>query len=277
VSTTRTVDLGHASGGVRLAYTEAGAGEPAMLLLHGMACDRSHLDHQLRHLAPRHRCVSLDLRGHGESDKPEGSYSTQVFVDDLIRVIEQLDLGRPVVIGHSRGGSLALALAEARPDLVRALVLLDSGIRRPAERSADLEPFYASLGGPDHAERVREFVARRLLEPTDGEQVIAQVEAVMGETPAHVFRAMGEGVLEFDSLTAAQAYRMPGLFVLAGRPTFLDADAVASLPDNWHVARVVGAGHFVQMVVPDQVNAMIDRFLELAGVHGGNELTERTA
>jgi pimeloyl-ACP methyl ester carboxylesterase len=262
VSATRTVDLGD----VRLAYTEAGSGEPAVLLLHRMACDRSHLDNQVGHLAPRHRCVSLDLRGHGESDKPEGPYATAVFVGDLIRVIERLDLGRPIVIGHSRGGSLALALAQERPDLVRALVLLDSGIRRPAERTADLEPFYASLGGPDHAERVREFVASRLLEPTDGDDVIAQVEKVMGETPAHVFRAMGEGVLEFDSLAAALACELPGLFVLAGRPTFLDAEAVASLPDNWHVARVVGAGHFVQMVVPDQVNAMIDRFLELAGV-----------
>jgi pimeloyl-ACP methyl ester carboxylesterase len=272
VSRTQTLDLGD----VRLAYTEAGTGEPAVLLLHGMACERSQLDHQLRHLAPRHRCVSLDLRGHGESDKPEGSYSTQVFVGDLVRVIEQLDLGRPIVIGHSRGGSLALALATARPGLVRTLVLLDSGIRRPDGRRADLEPFYASLGGPDHAERVREFVARRLLEPTDGAQVIAQVEAVMGETPAHVFRAMGEGVLEFDSLTAAQAYQLPGLLVLAGRPSFLDAEALSTLPDNWHVARVVGAGHFVQMVVPDQVNAMIDRFLELAGVYASPTEAELT-
>jgi pimeloyl-ACP methyl ester carboxylesterase len=142
-------------------------------------------------------------------------------------------------------------------------VLLDSGIRPPGGRRRDLAPFYASLGGPDHAERVREFVSGRLLEPTDGAEVIARVEATMSATPAHVFQAMGAGVLAFDSLAAARLCPVPGLLVLASRPSFLDAEALATLPDRWQVARVVGSGHFVQLVVPDQVNAMIDRFLSL--------------
>jgi pimeloyl-ACP methyl ester carboxylesterase len=254
-----TLDIG----GVRLVYTEEGAGDPPVLLLHGMACDRTQLDLQRHHLAPRHRAVSLDLRGHGDSDKPHGEYTVEVLVEDLRRVIDGLGLGRPVVIGHSRGGSIALALAVAHPDLVRALVLLDSGIRPPDGRRRDLAPFYASLGGPDHAERVREFVSARLLEPTDGPEVTARVAAAMAGTPAHVFQAMGEGVLAFDSLAAARSCRIPGLLVLAARPSFLDTDALASLPGTWQVARVVGSGHFVQLVVPDQVNAMIDRFIEL--------------
>jgi pimeloyl-ACP methyl ester carboxylesterase len=170
-----------------------------------------------------------------------------------------------VVVGHSRGGSIALGLADAHPELVRALVLLDSGVRSPSDRRADLASFYASLGGPDHADRVREFVRARLLDPTDGADVIAEVESTMSATPAHVFQAMGEGVLDFDSLAAAQRCPVPGLLVLAGRPGFLDPAALDSLPDTWHVARVVGSGHFVQLVVPDQVNAMIDRYLELIG------------
>jgi pimeloyl-ACP methyl ester carboxylesterase len=217
----------------------------------------------LRHLAPKHRVVSLDLHGHGDSDKPNGEYTTEVLVEDLRRVIDGLGLDRPVVIGHSRGGSLALALAAEHADLVRALVLLDSGIRAPGSRREDLAPFYASLGGPDHAERVREFVSSRLLEPTDGAEVIARVETAMAGTPAHVFQAMGVGVLGFDSLAAARQCPVPGLLVLAGRPSFVDAGALATLPGSWQVARVVGSGHFVQLVVPDQVNAMIDRFLEL--------------
>jgi pimeloyl-ACP methyl ester carboxylesterase len=249
--------------GVSLTYTEEGSGDPPVLLLHGMACDRTQMEAQLHHLAPAHRAVSLDLRGHGDSDKPHGDYTTEVFVEDLRRVIVGLGLGRPVVVGHSRGGSLALALAAAHPDLVRALVLLDSGIRAPDGRRRDLAPFYASLGGPDHAERVREFVAGRLLEPTDGAEVTARVVETMAAAPAHVFQAMGSGVLAFDSLAAAQRCAVPGLLVLAARPSFLDTAALDTLPAHWQVARVVGSGHFVQLVVPDQVNAMIDRFLAL--------------
>lgn len=248
--------------GVRLAYTEAGTG-PGVLLLHGMACDRTQMDGQLAHLADRYRCVSLDLRGHGDSDAPATGYRTDDLVDDIVHVMGALDLAPSVVIGHSRGGSLALALASTHPDLVRAIVLLDSGIRPSAGRTADLGPFYETLGGPDHAERVAAFARARLLEPTDGEEVISRVESVMGATAPHVFLGMSEGVLEFDSWAAAQSCRMPGLLVLASRPSFLDAAALEALPPSWQIARVVGSGHFVQLVVPEQVNAMIDRFLEL--------------
>lgn len=254
-----TIDVG----GVRLAYTEAGRGDPQVLLLHGMACDRTQFGPQLRHLAPAHRVVSLDLRGHGDSDKPHGDYSTEVLVEDIRQVIAGLGLDRPVIIGHSRGGSLALALAAAHPGLVRALVLLDSGIRPPGDRQRDLAPFYATLGGSDHAERVRAFAASALLEPTDGAEVAARVAAAMAATPAHVFRAMAASVMTFDNLAAAQRCPVPGLLILAARPAFLGDGVLDTLPDSWQVARVVGSGHFVQLVVPEQVNAMIDRFLEL--------------
>lgn len=249
--------------GVRLAYTEAGHGDPNVLLLHGMACDRSQFELQLRHLARTHRVVSLDLRGHGDSDKPHGDYSTEALVEDVRWAITALGLDRPVVIGHSRGGSLALALAMAHPAMTRALVLLDSGLRPPGDRQQDLAPFYATLGGGDHAERVRAFAARMLLEPTDGAEVAARVAQTMAATPGHVFQAMAQSVMVFDNLAAAQQCPVPGLLVLAGRPAFLGAGVLDALPDSWQVARVVGSGHFVHLVVPDQVNAMIDRFLAL--------------
>jgi len=259
-TTDATIELN----GVRLAYTEMGEGNPPVLLLHGMACDRSQFNLQMQHLAPRHRAVTLDLRGHGESDKPTTPYATDVFVEDIRQVIDGLGLDRPILIGHSRGGNLALATAVAHPDLTRAVVLLDSGILSLRTRRESVGSFHTTLGGPDHAERVREFVGAQLLEPTDGDEVIESVKEVMGNTPAHVYVSMmNDGILAFDSLAAAQQCAVPGLLVLAGRSAFADPEALASLPDSWQIARVVGAGHFIQMVVPDQVNAMIDRFIEL--------------
>jgi pimeloyl-ACP methyl ester carboxylesterase len=248
--------------GVRLAYREAGRGDPPVVLIHGMACDHTHLTPQFQHLSTRRRVVTLDLRGHGQSDKPTGDYTNEVFGDDLRFVFESLGLEHPVVIGHSLGGSIALALAAAEPRLFGALVLLDSGVRAPTAKQAELQPFYATLGGADHAELVRQFVIDRLFEPTDGRVVIEQVAATMGATPAHVFLAMAEGVLAFDSRAAARAVQGPSLLVLASRP-FADPDEVEALGRNWEVGRVVGSGHFLQLVVPDQVNAMLDRFLDL--------------
>lgn len=249
--------------GVRLAYCEAGSGPETVLLIHGMACDHTHLEPQFRHLSRRFRVVSIDMRGHGASDKPDGSYASEVFGADLLHVVETLGLGRPIFIGHSLGGSIALDLAVHHPEVFRALVMLDSGIRAPGPKSAELGPFYASLGGPDHAERVEEFVRRRLVEAIDGETLIAQIAATMAATPAKVFLAMGEGVLNFNSAAAAAANTgLETLLVLGARP-FADPACVAALTPNWQVGQVVGSGHFVQLVVPAQVNIMIDRFIEL--------------
>jgi pimeloyl-ACP methyl ester carboxylesterase len=248
--------------GVRLAYREAGTGDPPIVLVHGMACDHTHLLPQLQHLAPRHRVVALDQRGHGASDRPEGEYTTERFAEDLGGVLDRLGLERPVLVGHSLGGGVVLHLAVERPDLVRAVVLLDSGVRRTTARREELQPFYDTLGGPDHADLVREFVRARLFEETDGEDVFEAVASVMAATPARIFLAMGAGVVTYDSWRAALACRVPALLIMAARP-FVDLGALSELPPVWQYGWAVGAGHFLQMVVPDQVNSMLDRFLEL--------------
>ncbi|HZP28971.1 MAG TPA: alpha/beta hydrolase [Acidimicrobiia bacterium] len=251
--------------GVRLAYVEAGAGEPAVLLLHGMACRHEHMLPVLTHLADRHRCVAIDLRGHGSSDAPVGAYTMDDFLADVDGVVGSLDLGRPILIGHSFGGSIALAYADRYPDRVAALVMLDSGMRSNQVLTADLGPFYDELRSGD-AERYRAtlgaFVRERLVDPVDGEAFAAEIAALMGTVPSHVFLSMSETVQQLRSAELAARCALPSLLVLS-RQDFADPAAVAALGPNWHVGRVVGAGHFVQVVAPAQVNAMLDRFLEL--------------
>ena len=109
--------------GVKLHYEEAGAGEPAIVLIHGWCCDRTYFAPQAAHFAPTRRCISVDLRGHGQSDKPEQEYSIAGFADDVAWLCAQLGVERPVVAGHSMGGLVALAMdllprAEARDILV---------------------------------------------------------------------------------------------------------------------------------------------------------------
>jgi pimeloyl-ACP methyl ester carboxylesterase len=246
-----------------LAFVEEGKADPPVVLLHGMACDHTHLLPQLEHLSPRHRTVAFDLRGHGQSYRPGQRFSIDAFADDLSWLCDELSIDRPVLIGHSLGGSIALAYAAQHPDRVRALALLDSGVRSPEMLRSELSAFYDTLGGRDHARLVREFVRERLFEPTDGAALADSVAELMASQPAEVFLAIARNVvLELDSRAAALACTVPSLLILAARPFANSAD-VAGLGPNWRVGRTVGSGHFVQLVVPDQVNAMLDRFLAL--------------
>lgn len=248
--------------GVRLAYSEAGRGDPPILLVHGMQCDHTHMLPLFEHLAQRHRVVSIDLRGHGQSDKPAGDYSNRTFNDDIAFLCSALGLVRPVAIGHSFGGSTLLALAVRNPDLLGGIVLLDSGVRGLAAKAAELGTAHGTAAASGNEQQSSNFLASRLFGPNDPGDLKARILDQMGSVPKHVVEPMRETVLGFDAATAAHACTLPSLFILADNP-FTDAETVASLGANWRIGKVVGAGHFLQLVVPDQVNAMIDRFIQL--------------
>jgi pimeloyl-ACP methyl ester carboxylesterase len=77
-------------------------------LVHGWCCDHTFFGPQFEHFhARRPSVVAVDLRGHGQSDKPHETYTMQLFADDLAFLREELGLERPVVIGHSMGGVVA--------------------------------------------------------------------------------------------------------------------------------------------------------------------------
>ena len=76
--------------GITLAYDDRGAGEPAFVFVHGWTCDRSFFAPQAEHFARRHRVVSVDLRGHGQSDKPDEPYPIGAYADDIAHLIDQL-------------------------------------------------------------------------------------------------------------------------------------------------------------------------------------------
>jgi len=251
--------------GVELAYVEHGSGDPPIVLLHGMACVHDHMAPLIDALAPEHRCVAFDLRGHGSSSVPTTAYTLEAFTSDLAFVIDELGLDRPVLIGHSFGGSVSLAFAAAHPDRVRALVMLDSGLRSKATVGADLNPFYDALRAATPEQYrviVEEFALSRLFDPIDDQKLAQQIAEQMARVPAHVFLSMAATVTSFDSADTARSCAVPSLIIQSCQP-FVDPAALATLGSNWHNARVVGAGHFIQVLVPDQVNAMVRRFLEL--------------
>ncbi len=108
-----------------LAAVEAGSGTaPSLVLLHGLFGQARNFTTVQRHLADRRHVVALDLRNHGASPHADGmAYAT--LAADVAETLAALDLGRCDVVGHSMGGKTAMALALARPDLVRRLVVVD--------------------------------------------------------------------------------------------------------------------------------------------------------
>ena len=110
--------------GGQLAYDTAGEGSP-ILFVHAGIADHRMWDREMAHFSSGHQTVRFDLRGFGKSPPATRSFS---YVEDLRTLIESLQLHRPTVVGTSMGGSFAIDLALAHPDLVGALLLVAPGL-----------------------------------------------------------------------------------------------------------------------------------------------------
>ena len=248
--------------GVRVVYQDVGSGEPAIVFVHGWTCDRSHFAPQVARFAPAHRCVSVDLRGHGESDAPEQAYTIDGFADDVAWVCDQLGVKNALLVGHSMGGAIVLALAARRQDLARAVAMLDPAILFPPEVKALAAQLAGAFAGPGGMETVKQFGAGQFFLPSSDPTLKDRVLAAMAKTPQHVVASAFTAITKFDSEAALRSAKAPLLYVGA-EPAIAEITKLPELAPGTIVARTAGSGHFHQLEVPDQVNAMLSRFLAI--------------
>jgi pimeloyl-ACP methyl ester carboxylesterase len=114
--------------GIQVAYTQRGQGEPLVLIM-GLGAPGARWEDHVRQYEKHFRCILVDNRGAGDSDKPRGPYTTRMMADDTAGLMDALDIRQARVAGISMGSAIAQELALAYPDKVRSLVLISSWAR----------------------------------------------------------------------------------------------------------------------------------------------------
>jgi pimeloyl-ACP methyl ester carboxylesterase len=249
--------------GVRLAYEATGTGQTPVVFVHGWTCDRSHFAPQAAHFSPKHRCLSVDLRGHGQSDAPQQEYTIDAFADDVGWMCDELGVQEAVLVGHSMGGAVVLALAARRPELARGVVLCDPAILFPAEVKALASQLAGAFAAPDGMATMQQFGAGQFFIPSSDAALKERVLEGMMKTRQHVVASAFTAITKFDDESAFHAVKAPLLYIGA-EPAISDLARLREIRPDAIVARTAGSGHFHQLEVPDQINAMIERFLAIA-------------
>ena len=231
---------------VALFYEEAGEGDPPFVFVHGWCCDHSYFAPQFEHFSHKHRVVAVDLRGHGQSDKPQQSYTIETFADDVAWMCGELGLEKPVVIGHSMGGIVVFDLAYRYSALPSAIVILDGAVILPAGARAAAPHLIEELRGPSYKEALRRYVANSLFIPTDDQQRKERILEAMSSAPQHVMVLAMEGLLGYDAAEVAEGCTVPALYVAADEPQpRADMARFHKLYSQqlWY-GQTVGSGHF---------------------------------
>ena len=248
-----------------LGYDAAGTGDPALLFLHGWCGDRSFFAPQFDFFSDTHRVVSVDLPGHGASAVPK-EYSIEAFASETAELARELRLGRSVVFGHSIGAMVALALAHQTPELVGAVALIDPPPLSKEVWKGFAAQLISSFEGPDGPSGRRQFVEQMFL-PTDDPTRRAEIIQTMTAVPNDIAIPLVRAIAAFDAMAALRECKVPVLTISSAVPTN-DAASLREANPTITLGQTVGAGHFLQLEVPEQVNPMIERFLAI--IPGGS-------
>jgi pimeloyl-ACP methyl ester carboxylesterase len=119
---------------------------PTIVCVHGLTANHTCWASVADVLSPAYRVIAYDLRGRGESDKPDKGYSLALHNDDLEGLLDHFGLKKAVLVGHSLGAHIALRFAATHPERVSKLVLVDGGIDVRAEVLDSLRPAIDRLG-----------------------------------------------------------------------------------------------------------------------------------
>jgi pimeloyl-ACP methyl ester carboxylesterase len=229
-----------------------------ILLVHSLAGNGGQWALQLDHLRRRRRAVSIDLRGHGESDPADdGDYSIAGLAADIEAVADQLGLRRFILGGHSLGSAVAIEYASRHPERVAGLLLVDPNgdlTRMPQDQK---EPFLAPLREDPIGELSAYF--RQLVVGGDADAARWILEDLRLTHEDAVVRAL-ESSLDYPATAALAKYPGPKLSVVSD---------MNNLPYSLHrlvpeltTRLMTGTGHWLMMDRPEAFNRIVDEFLE---------------
>ena len=271
--TDRTITLR----GLRFHYVEWGpAAAPPVVLLHGITGHARTWDDEARLLAERYRVLVLDQRGHGDTDPaPDGDYSDDALLGDLVAFADALGLRRYTLVALSLGGRVAINFAGTQPGRVERLLIVDIGPEIAPAGRARVSALMA--GAPERFESVEDIITHmRTNAPLYTEAMLRhRARHAVRPLPGGGFtwkydRALREAIRQgrmrvpADLWAQWRAITCPTLLVRGALSDILSDETAKRMVDELPAARLVvvpGAGHTVPGDQPAAFQSLLREFL----------------
>ncbi len=262
--------------GIRLFYQKVGLGVPALVFVHGIACDHTDWDNQFAFFLSKTCVVAPDLRGHGRSESGTGAWTIEKLGADVASLVQQLGLQTVVLVGHSLGCRVVLQAAPEINSRLAGMVLVDgnlAGSDRPDGAEQEAMQKIRAVGYPAV---LRQLFAQMFFEGSDPQFRTWIIERALASRH-DVGISLLPALYRWDAQcleTFLQAVRVPLLVIQSttiipgqGRVALQPGMSVPwlelvqkSVPEA-QVACVYGVGHFSMLEIPARICEMLNRFV----------------
>jgi non-heme chloroperoxidase len=248
--------------GIKLHYAEKGdwSGEP-VVLLHGYADSWQSFAPMLSEFSSSFRTFSLDLRGHGNSDKPAGGYKLDDFVADLAAFMDSMSLERANIVGHSLGSFIAQLFAACHPDRIRRLLLVSSA--PSATRNAVIQSLKTEVDAL--SDPIDKAFVVTFQEPSTpiAQDFMDRIISESMKVPAHVWQNTLSGLLQADNSSILGCIKAPTFIAWGCKDAIFTREdqnkLIAKIPHA--LLREYDAGHAIHWEKPKELALDMIKFM----------------
>jgi pimeloyl-ACP methyl ester carboxylesterase len=253
--------------GVTLSYDRKGAGDTAMIFVHGWCINKSYWIAQTAHFSNRFITVAPDLHGHGASGRNRNDWTIATYASDVVALIEQLKFEKVILVGHSMGGNIILEVADRIPDKVVGFIgvdnLLDEIPAPGPEEQKNLDAFFSQLENSFDA-TLSAYTRAALFPPNypdsvslnrvvndylqaDSTIAIATLRSLMAVTPRES-ELIGR-------------LRVTLHLIVSDMNKVNEDRLIKRCRKGYSIETIKGVGHFPMMEKPAEFNAALERIL----------------
>ncbi len=261
--------------GIKLRYADWGNNGPDVLMLHGDMRTSRSWDAVARDIHARFHVVSLDSRGHGDSDWPASGYRYEDRIEEVAELCHQIGLSSVVGVGHSTGGAVLMLVGQRYPDLFSHLIMLEPVVvmneafqRRVSQRREwrrrnwnSRDELREHLKGHDVAGRWRDDVIEDVVKYESMELPNGMIDMKWASETMNWQEREGD---YFDLKPIFRALGIPILFIASEERADQFKDMVSLMDElpELQMATVKKSGHNMYMERPDAIAKAIETFVD---------------
>jgi pimeloyl-ACP methyl ester carboxylesterase len=252
-----TPQIVNSADGVHIEYQVYGRGEPAVVLVHGWANNANYWNAQLDALKAHYTVVTLNLAGHGASERNRADWSMANYAADVAAVVHELPNRKVVLVGHAMGGIVVLEAARLIGNRVIGIIAVDSlkSIGQPAMSKAQfdelVQPFRTDFIGHMH-----EFVGAYLFTKDADPLFVRKVADDMARAAPQVAVPSLEAMYRYD-FAALPEIHVPIIAINSDLHMPTDEARIRRSAPTFRSIVVPGAGHFLMMESPERFNPIL--------------------
>ncbi|WP_420642342.1 alpha/beta fold hydrolase [Candidatus Leptofilum sp.] len=243
----------------RLFADDGGEGrtELPIVFLHSLAGNTQHWEAQLRHARQTRRAIALDLCGHGRSPAADGDFALESLAQDVHTTLHELDVERFILVGHSLGGSVAVAYAGSYQQQVAGLLLVDPSGDSTQLPTEQVQGLLGALQSEAYTAVIEEYWQQILTGATEATQ--AQVMHDLHKMDKATVVGMMQALLSYKPTPALQKYAGQRLSVIT--PINQAPFSLHNLVPDFPHTVIGGTSHWLHMDKPEQFNEIMDAFI----------------